>query len=318
MTAIIGCGRIAGGHHQPSSRPIVTHAQAYHQARGVRLVGACDTNADRRASFEAAWGVPTYLTVHEMLDRHRPDVVSVCSPPERHFEHIQACIQHPSCRLVFAEKPICGDPRQLRSIADQSSAYRTAVLVNHSRRFDPAHRELAKAISSGKYGTLVGGRADYYGGWLQNGTHLIDVLRMLLGPLAIQRVKSGVSGRRDDDCPTVKVLASGAPVTLFGFDEKHYQLFEIDLRFTGARVLLEDFGAVIRVQPMAVNDLGERVVVPANEARVDGLLDPLLHAVDRISGYLQSGEDLDATGATLADVSATMALVWEARAACLH
>lgn len=311
--AIVGCGRIGGGFDAPADGPVTSHAQAYHRQAGIRLVAACDPSRERRDAFTAAWQVPTYATAAELLGAHQPEVVSICSPAVNHAAQVHECLEAGGCRLVLVEKPVCEHPEQLAQLTDHACRRGVPILVNHSRRFDPAHLELAADIAGGGLGPFIGGRADYYGGWLQNGTHLIDVLHMLLGPVTIAGVGAGAPGRNADDCPTVTVIAGGAPLRLDGFDEAHYQLFELDLRFERARVLIEDFGAVIRIQPMVVNGLGERVLAPAAERRYKGLQDPLMHTLARVCDYARTGQSLDGTGATLPAVAATMAAVWRVR-----
>ena len=44
------------------------------------------------------------------------------------------------------------------------------------------------------------------------------------------------------------------------FDERHYQLFEFDLRFEKARLRIEDFGSRILFEKKEVNNIGENVL----------------------------------------------------------
>ncbi|MGE3402356.1 MAG: Gfo/Idh/MocA family protein [Vicinamibacterales bacterium] len=315
--AIVGCGRIAGLYADPNG-PVETHAQAYWAQPGVRLVAVCDPNTANRERFAATWRAAGYAELHELLERESPDIVSICSPPEWHADHVVAAAQHDRApRAMFVEKPCCQGESELDRIEGALAALpaRPCVLVNHTRRFDPAHRQLAAAIRAGAYGRLLGGRADYYGGWMQNGPHLIDLLRMFFGNVTVTGLAPGVSGRGDDDCPVVHVDVGGARLVASGADERYYQLFELDLRFERARVLLEDFGAVIRVQPAAVNGLGERILDLAREERTAGLQEPLRHAVRALLDDLAGTTPLSQTGATLADARETMRQVWNARAA---
>jgi predicted dehydrogenase len=57
----------------------------------------------------------TYWDLGRMLAECQPQIVSVCSPPDRHAEHVLACI-HAGCH-VLCEKPLVWDPQ--RSKAEQ-------------------------------------------------------------------------------------------------------------------------------------------------------------------------------------------------------
>jgi predicted dehydrogenase len=313
--AIVGCGRIAGGGDAAlRAGPVTTHAQAYRRHPGFSLGAVCDPRPDRLARFVSDWGVPRgYSTLDALLGAERPQVVSVCSPTPQHYADIAALLAAPATRVVFAEKPVCDSPEQLQALqALAAKRPDVAVLVNHTRRFDPAHQRAAAIIRSGALGALVHGRCDYYGGWLNNGSHLVDTLRMLVGEVTVDRVSPGAQPRDADACPNVRLLSSAAPIDVFAFDESHYQIFEIDLRFSNGRVALRNFGEDVHVERSGVNAIGERCLEPVDGAPWPGLQDPLLHAIGAIAAHERGGASLAATGATLPDAAKTMGVIWQA------
>jgi predicted dehydrogenase len=217
--------------------------------------------------------------------------------------------------VVFAEKPVCTTPEELAGLrAAEAASGGRMVIVNHTRRFDAGHRRVAALVRAGTLGALVEGRADYYGGWIHNGSHLVDTLRMCVGDLVVDRAEVGAPGKPGDPCLEVRLLAGGAPIDLHGVDEAHYQLFDIDLRFTAGRVQCRHFGEELVVEQVAVNAIGERYLVPVADAPWRGLDSPLLAAAGAIAGHLEGRCDLAASGATLAEVDETMRVLWQARA----
>ena len=208
--AIVGCGRIAGIADTPSpDGPVATHAQAFTRHPRFSLDAICEPDAKRRGAFKATWNVPrVYETLDELLRREHPAVVSICSATDRHFEQISTLLSAPGVAVVLAEKPVCTNPTEmasLRTAASRPGAPR--VVVNHSRRFDPAHRRAAALIRSGALGAPIAGRCDYYGGWLHNGSHLVDTLRMLVGEVTVETARPGAPGHPGDVCLDVRLCA---------------------------------------------------------------------------------------------------------------
>jgi predicted dehydrogenase len=217
-------------------------------------------------------------------------------------------------RVLFVEKPVCINPKELDCLMERAKQVAVAVVVNHTRRFDPAHQQVAHLIRSGVMGALLEGKCVYYGGWIHNATHVVDTLRMLLAqePKVVSAVVSG-PGRRGDPNLNVRLLIEDAPVAIEGFDEAHYQLFESELRFQRGRIRLLDFGAVIAIEQVEVNEMGERVLRPAQCSPVQGLLSPVSHAVDAIDAYLRGHDRLQELGVDLASAAATMSVIWQAK-----
>ena len=316
--AIVGCGRIAGSADGPRVEgPVTTHAQAYARDGRFSLDAICEPDPDRRRVFQEVWGVPrAYAGLDELLGAERPAVVSVCSSTAQHYGQIETLLGAPGVAVVFAEKPVCTTEAEMQALRRAASAPGAArLVVNHTRRFDRAHQAAAARIGSGALGRLIGGRCDYYGGWLHNGTHLVDTLRMLVGEVAVEHASPGAEGRPGDRCLDVRLTAAGAPIDLFGFDERHYQLFEIDLRFTQGRIALRDFGAEIAVEEVATNAIAERFLAPAADTPWRGLQSPLAPAIGAIGdvvcgGHAESAAMLDRAG--LAEAAATMGVLWQA------
>src|SRR5688500_1335256 len=93
--AIVGCGRIADTiEDEIETAPgwqllPFSHAGAYLRSSRTRLVAAADPHEERRAALGRRRGVSEdhlYADYREMLERERPEVVSVCVPTRFHTE----------------------------------------------------------------------------------------------------------------------------------------------------------------------------------------------------------------------------------------
>lgn len=314
--AIVGAGRIAGLADEPAENgAVTTHAQAYRRHPRFRLEAIVEPEHDRRERFRSRWSVPSdYATVDEMLAVRVPDVVSICSVTSEHCSQVLRLLEDGRVRAILCEKPVCQRSAELQSLlAMQELRPSVLVLVNHTRRFDPAHRRLASVIRERGLGGFLGGRCDYYGGWLHNGSHLVDTLRMLIGEVRVERSQPSVPGKSNDPCLDVRVSVGGGPaIDIFGFDEHHYQLFEIDLRFTAGRALIRNFGEEFIIEHVCENSIGERVLVPDQNSPWRGLESPLLGALEVISGYVTDDKLPADSGATLDEAAETMKVLWQA------
>lgn len=318
QVGIVGCGRIAGALEQPSrSGPVRTHAQAYHRHHRFRLAACVNPTEESLKRFREKWKIPRgYRQLAAMLEEEQLDVITLCSPSEFHASQgleILASARRP--RVLFLEKPVCLQPEEAPSLLRQAQACGVPVMVNHSRRFDPAHRTLRKRIRSGAFGELVQARCLYYGGWLNNGTHLVDTLRMLL-PRQLDLVSSrwAGQGRGQDANLEVDLRAGPAPVEIRPFDENRYQLFELDLCFEQGRVRLLETGFQLWAQKVRVNGWGERVLSPLPGFPRKGLVSPLAQAAGAVAEILDGKSQASDWGADLPSALETMQLVWKAQA----
>jgi len=314
---IVGCGRIAGSKDQPNEvGPVRTHAQAYVRHPRFQLAAAVHPHQDTLRLFQQRWRIPRgRLSVEEMLEGEPLDVIDLCSPTALHFPQAVRILTSPAKpRVLFIEKPVCLKPGELDRLVSLATAAGVGVIVNHTRRFDPAHRHVTELVHSKKFGALVEGRCTYYGGWLNNGTHLIDTVRMMF-PEEPQVASAAVSdgGRGDDENLNVQLTINGSRVFVAAFEEMHYQLFESDFRFESGRIQLLDAGTKVIVERATVNELDERVLVPFEASPLEGLTSPLNQAVAAIDAYLNGNDEFQRIGVDLSNARVTMNMVWQAR-----
>ncbi len=316
QVGIVGCGRIAGLKDRPQSTgPVTTHAQAYHRHPSFHLAAVTSHPQEDAQRFGGIWGVPlVFPSLHEMLTAGNLDVISICSPDECHFSQAREILEAPrQIRALFIEKPVCLKEEELTCLMELSRETGVVVAVNHSRRFDSAHRQAAQLCRSGELGSLIKGRAIYYGGWRHNGVHLIDMLYMLLReePVIVAAVMAGLNKPEDPDI-AVDLRVGEAHIAVESFDEAYYQLFEMELLFQFGRIRFLDFGSQIHIERVQVNDLGERELKPIPDSPLRGLASPLYAAVGALDAQLQGQEVFSALGVDLTAAHATMNLIWQA------
>ncbi len=139
---IIGCGAIAGAHLRALG-PL-----------GVEVVGVCDVREDRARRTAAAFGVGrAYRDAEELLDRHRPDVVHVLTPPQAHREVAIQAMQAGSHVLV--EKPMAIDVAEADEMIEESRRAGRMLGSCHNLLFDPAVLEARALARAGDLGRII-------------------------------------------------------------------------------------------------------------------------------------------------------------------
>lgn len=310
---IVGCGRIAGGQDRPDQAEPTTHAGAFARDPRFELRACACPSAEDRAAFQRVWRVPAgYESLAALLQAEALDVISLCTPMARHAEQAIQILSAPRPpKLLWLEKPACETPVQLATVTAAAAASSVRIVVNHTRRFDPAHQALATLVRSGRLGPVLGGRAVSYGGWLQNGCHLLDTLRLLSpAPIAVREARWCAHGRGSDRDLEARLLVGEAPLTVEAVDEADRQAFELELRCAAGRVQLLEFGRLLHAEMIA--GASQPIVVPGYPAR--GLALAFTRALDVLAEELDGRDAAARLGVDPASAAETMRLVWQAGA----
>lgn len=299
---IIGCGNIAGGFDVADSDAVLTHAGAYRRHGGFRLAGCVDPDAGRRAAFRELWGVEqAYASLPEALGSGaRYDVISVCSPTPQHAADLRMALQA-APRLVFCEKPMASDIDEAAALVVACRNAGILLAVNYTRRWDPEISTFKAALERGVWGTVRSAVGYYNKGVFNNGSHMIDLLHFLLGPLELQASGAALRDYSSDD-PTVPALlatASGTPVHLATASAGDYALFELQVVTAKGVVSIEQGGfswreRLVRESPRfaGYHDIGEATERPGGYAKA------MLRAVANMHDALTQGSELASTGET--------------------
>lgn len=168
--AIIGCGSICS-----------THIQSFEATRSAMVVAVSDLSAEPLAGIREQWPfLRTYISYEQMLDDVRPDIVSVCTWPQSHAELAVACARR-GVRGILCEKPLALRMDDIHMMLDECRARDVKVACGHQYRFHPIFRRGAELVASGAIGNVLSATGLIRGTLANNGPHLIDTLRYLLG-----------------------------------------------------------------------------------------------------------------------------------------
>ena len=260
---IIGAGRYGGGSADALQD---NHAQMLSRVSGIRLEACADPNLERARNLDRQRKARVFRSHIEALSENFFDVVTVVTPDSSHFQVSRDVLESSRPpRVLIIEKPVCLELAQLRELQIIARRTETLVVVNNKYRLQSSLRSLRAAIARRKWGPLVELRAHYYGSWARNGSHMIDLINFLAGESALCRKideqVSYLSPKQFGASVTGALGENGPPFSIDWFDERVFQIFELDIRFTSGRVQIEDFGKRIISSRTVKNAAGESELV---------------------------------------------------------
>lgn len=308
--AVVGLGRIGQGYdyESRSAARVLTHATAFHSHRGFRLVAGVDPERSRRLRFERKFERPAYASVAALLGRHQPEVVALGVPTDRHFPVFHEIIAARP-RAVICEKPIAATVPEARRMLALARKYGCALLVNYMRRFEPGALALRRAIRRGHFGTLYKGVAWYSKGLLNNGSHLVDLLRFLVGEARdFSVVHPGRIWKRRDAEPDVRIDFGGCGVHFLAAREECYSTAEFELLGTAGRISYRQGGRLIQTWRAVPDPVfkGYRMLQGRPQTIGNDLDRYQWHVVEHLHRHLMRGAPLNSDGNSAA---ATLRLV---------
>jgi len=305
---IIGCGNIAGGFDEGSTSVnfTYTHAGAYAQDGRFNITACVEPDDNRRGEFMAAWSVPDgFHSTDELLDFCREknqqfDVISICSPTDCHahdFE-IALCLKP---KLIFCEKPVTTSLSETERLIEECRKANILLAVNYTRRWDPDILKLQADISAGQWGELRSVVGIYNKGILNNGSHMLDLCQLLIGPVKIIKVGKPVKDYFSDD-PTIPVWLEGnqsVPIHLSCANAEDYAVFELQLIFSLGVLTMEEGGMFWSERRVIDNDTFKGYRKLSETVRRPGEYpSAMLRAVDNIYRAINQNVPIASNGVT--------------------
>ncbi len=205
--AIVGCGRMGGTiddevQHTPIVLPY-SHAATYAAIDGVALTALADTDGQRLASFGERWGVPEahrYLDFRELIERERPDLLSITTPATSHAALTVYAAGH-DVRGIWCEKAMACSLAECDAMVAAVERHGVKFNLGTTRRWHPAVFALRALIESGDLGRLRAVVAFGGGPLLHSGSHACDLLLRRAGDPAVEwvqgTVEAGTAGGAD-------------------------------------------------------------------------------------------------------------------------
>jgi predicted dehydrogenase len=279
--------------------PYASHAQVLSALPAFGWDAVVDPDPAARARARDRWGIAnTAADLADLGAAETYDVAVLATPPAAR----RAALDRLSgLRAVVVEKPLAPSLAEAERFADAVRARRLLTQVNYWRRAEPACRALAGGDLAARIGRAQAAFGVYGNGLRNNGSHLIDLIRMLLGePTAVRAlgparplVAAPLAG--DVAVPFALTLAEDAMVTVQPIDFRHYREVALDIWGTEGRLVLDQETLSARHMPVRAHRGLAAAREVASDAPVTLPVEPghaLRHLYDNLLGALDRGEPL--------------------------
>ncbi len=291
---IIGAGKIGALFDAPKDTRVLTYAHAFTANPRFRLAGFVDADILKARHAAGVWGGAAFSSVADVFKLEKIDVAVIATPDVAHAAVLDELSRYP-LKLVCVEKPLAKTKKEAGALGGLYKSKGLPVLVNYSRRFVKEFRSLREKIASGAFGKFMTGTGYYGKGLLHNGSHMVDLVRFLLGEVKGGEISGSIVDFFDDD-PSVSAclkLESGQDFFLHALDARIVTVFEMDLFFEAMRVRIVDSGFSIEESVFGESPVysGYQVLLPGAASRTS-LDRAMVQVVENIEGHLLHGDAL--------------------------
>jgi predicted dehydrogenase len=149
--AIIGCGKIADA-----------HAAQIQRIKDCEIIAVCDREELMAKQLFERFRVKQYFnSLEDLLEKSRPDVVHVTTPPQSHFIIARQCLLHGA--HVYVEKPFTLDAAEAAELIGLAERKGLRITAGHDDQFRHAALRLRKMVREGFLGGAPVHMESYYG-----------------------------------------------------------------------------------------------------------------------------------------------------------
>ncbi len=141
--AVIGCGSIAKHRHIPE----------YAANPNVELIAFCDPVKERAEHYAGLYGGKAYTDYQELLQKEKPDAVSVCTPNALHAPVSIAAAK--AGAHVLCEKPMATSEEEAQAMIEAAEASGVYLMIGHNQRLMPPHVKAKEILQQGRLGKVL-------------------------------------------------------------------------------------------------------------------------------------------------------------------
>ena len=155
------------------------HTPTYIASPHTELVAGVDPHKGQRQIYGERWGLNDehlYADYRQMLEREKPDIVSVCTTARVRAEIVET-VARSGVKAIWSEKPLAMSLAEADSMVQTCADNSVAIAVNCARRYNPHYAMARRLLDEGQIGDLL--QITHYASCFlsHNGSHAIDTMR---------------------------------------------------------------------------------------------------------------------------------------------
>lgn len=320
-TVVLGLGRIGVGYaDDPKTAryyPYATHAQVLRDHPAFAWVAAVDRDRDRGQIAHDHWQVSDVATqAVDLPNRDQIAVAVLATPPDQRFGLLEL---FPALRAVIVEKPLGTTLAAATAFVEACRDRQIAIQVNLWRRADQTFQSLATGQLAQSIGSVQAVHVTYGNGFLNNGPHLVDILRMLIGEVQWGQATQLPVPRQAlpilEDANLVGCLGLSQDVvaTWHALDFQHYREIGLELWGDRGKLSILNEGLTLQVIPRSANralsdafelDYRQSAPLPSTVGMA------FYRLYDNVADHLQTGAPLWSSGASAIATARGVDLLW--------
>ena len=200
--AIIGTGRMGGlmEDENPFTNQYTKpygHFSSYQAIEETEVVAVANRGEERLERFRKRFDLDNgYLDYREMIEKEKPDIVSITTPSVRRAEPIIFAAEN-GVKGIYAEKGLCASLEEADRIRAAVKANNVAFNWGASRRQHSGWIQVAEAIARGDIGEPLYATMYTFTDIIKHHPHTLDTVSMLLGDPEPQWVEGTLVQRGD-------------------------------------------------------------------------------------------------------------------------
>jgi myo-inositol 2-dehydrogenase / D-chiro-inositol 1-dehydrogenase len=237
------------------------HARVFSERPDVELCAVAGRSPEKTQTRAAEFGLRPYTNVAEMLDKEKPDLVSVSLPNLEHFEATMQVISS-GCHLLV-EKPLTFDLGEADQLLAEAEKRKLFFAINFNHRYAKPIRLARQAMAEGRLGKIThaswrfGGEANVsphpHANLIETQCHGFDQLEYLCGPIeSVMAEMTNLTGGGYRTIVLALRFVNGAVGSLIGTYDSSYayqDTHRVEINGTDGRLTIDDTVRSYSFQP---------------------------------------------------------------------
>lgn len=195
--AVIGCSRMGGFiDNEVIGYPTIvlpmSHAAGYTACPRTALIACADVRTDVMAEFGRRYQVPPqaqYTDYRELIEKEKPDIVSVATQPEQRAEIVIFAAEH-GVKAIYAEKAMAASLTDAEAMVAAVERHGVAFNLGSNRRWATEYAAMKAVVDSGELGALKSILLYSTGTLFNMGSHYFDLALFLNSDQPVQTVQA--------------------------------------------------------------------------------------------------------------------------------